>query len=202
MGDYTIAIPTRTTTNARSLPTGQSSHSPCRPNRKGRKNVFRSWAFVSFGISTSSSFSALLGWCPLEEFLEGHPDVGVVYKHLPLTAIHPAAMDAARAATCGDRQGEFLSVHQTLYESDHWMDDEDWGRIGKAAGVNDLERFLGCIRDRETDEVITADLQLAESLGLVATPSLVLRYGVQKGRVSSSFLADLLDADARREPKK
>ena len=53
-----------TTTNARSLPTGQSSHSPCRPNRKGRKNVFRSWAFVSFGISTSSSFSALLGWCP------------------------------------------------------------------------------------------------------------------------------------------
>ena len=64
--------------------------------------------------------------------------------------------------------------------------------------MKDVAEFLRCVQDRDTDEVITADLQLAERLGLSSTPSLVFRSGVQKGRVTSSVLAELLDADTRK----
>src|SRR5262249_22720056 len=41
--------------------------------------------------------------------------VRLVFRHLPLTKVHPNAMIAAQAAVCADRQGRFWEMHDALY---------------------------------------------------------------------------------------
>jgi protein-disulfide isomerase len=42
-------------------------------------------------------------------------DVRMIFKHLPLTNIHPQAMTAAIAAQCAQRQGKFWEVHDRFF---------------------------------------------------------------------------------------
>lgn len=42
--------------------------------------------------------------------------VNIVYKHLPLTNIHPNAQRAAEATVCAQKQGKFWEMHDKLFE--------------------------------------------------------------------------------------
>ncbi|MFC1646934.1 DsbA family protein [Patescibacteria group bacterium] len=44
-------------------------------------------------------------------------DVKVVFKHLPLVAIHPHAQKTAEAAECAKDQGKFWEFHDQLFET-------------------------------------------------------------------------------------
>lgn len=54
----------------------------------------------------------------LQQISQTYKDkVKLVYKHLPLTAIHPNAQKAAEAAECANEQGKFWQYHDTLFEN-------------------------------------------------------------------------------------
>ncbi len=42
--------------------------------------------------------------------------VAVVYRHFPLTSIHPHAWRAAVAAECAGAQGKFEAFHDVLFD--------------------------------------------------------------------------------------
>jgi len=43
-------------------------------------------------------------------------DVAIVYKHLPLTNLHPHAEKAAQATVCAQNEGKFWEMHDKLFE--------------------------------------------------------------------------------------
>ncbi len=106
----------------------------------------------------------------LQQFLEQHPNVELVYKHLPIVDIHPEALSAAKASWAAFQQGKFWEFHNALYERQGNLNEQIYQEIATRLNL-DLEEFE---RDRNSfaaTEAIAQDIQLANNLGIEGTPS-------------------------------
>lgn len=111
---------------------------------------------------------------PLKQFMEDYQDrVILTFKHFPLTSIHPQAVPAAQAAWAAQQQGKFWEYHDELFANQSRLADGLYGELAKKLGL-DLNRFE---RDRNSEaakKAVTADAELAESLGLEGTPTFLM----------------------------
>jgi protein-disulfide isomerase len=128
----------------------------------------------------------------IQQFMAKHQDeVTLVYKHFPLTPIHPQAMPAAKAAWAALQQGKFWEYHDALFSQQDKLGEEFYLATAKSLNL-DLEKFE---RDKTiADSAIEEDIRLAETLGLSGTPFFVLNGEAFSGAVQ---LSDLENALAR-----
>ncbi len=117
----------------------------------------------------------------------------LVYRHLPLSSIHPQADPAARAAICAEKQGRFPQMHAHLFETEGWRKDPDWGREALAVGIADTTSFRTCLTDTATSRRLAEDRLLAERLKIKATPTFVSVNGTHLGVVSGADLKKILE---------
>jgi protein-disulfide isomerase len=118
----------------------------------------------------------------LPELKKQYIDTGqvqFVFKHLPLTNIHPQAMPAAVAAECAAQQGNFWEFHDRLFGDIAQLSDPQVVSHAVAAGL-DMTRFGDC--RAATSDRVQVDLELARTLGVAGTPT-VLVAELQKGQV-------------------
>jgi Na+/H+ antiporter NhaA len=98
----------------------------------------------------------------IRELLADFGDVRYVWRHLPLTDVHPRAELAAEAAEAAAAQGAFWEMHDILLS--HQDDLRPGDLIGYAADLDlDTERFARDLRThafaaRVAEDVDTADL--------------------------------------------
>lgn len=132
--------------------------------------------------------------------------VRFVHLDLPIERIHPNAFAAAIAGRCAERLGAFEPYHDALYETQaEWagMPDSDLPRylLGLARGAElDAERFQQCMREAPDRETIRANMRLAESIGVRATPTFFVngRRVVGAGReITAAVNAALAEAGER-----
>ncbi|MBD0334271.1 MAG: thioredoxin domain-containing protein [Cyanobacteria bacterium Co-bin13] len=119
-------------------------------------------------------------------------DVLFVYKHLPLTQIHPEAMPAARAAWAAGQQGQFWIYHDGLFAYQDRLGEALYVELGQQIGL-DLEQFN---RDRTSTASLTAiqrDLQLAQRLQLGGTPTFLINDLLMPPGAPLSFFEQTLD---------
>jgi protein-disulfide isomerase len=100
------------------------------------------------------------------------------YKHFPLTAIHPVAEPAARAAEAAGQQGKFFEFHDKLFENQ-----ETWSRspnptaffmrYAEEVGI-DVNQFRRQLRSSILRDEVRADATEARSLELTGTPTFFL----------------------------
>lgn len=106
--------------------------------------------------------------------------IAFVYRHLPLTQIHPHARAAAEAAEAAGQQGMFWEYHDLLYENQN-----EWSSASAAQRSDILSRYameLGLDINRweadfgsdATGQKVRFDLALANKIGAQATPTFVL----------------------------
>jgi protein-disulfide isomerase len=126
----------------------------------------------------------------ISKFMEKHQnDVTLVYKHFPLTPIHPEAMPAARAAWAAFQQGKFWEYHDELFTHQNQLGEKFYLDIAKKLNL-DLEKFE---QDRQiADTAIEKDIQLAETLGLSGTPFFVINGKTFSGAVELSDMEQAL----------
>lgn len=118
--------------------------------------------------------------------------VGVVYKHLPLTAIHPHAEGAARAAICAEQQGRFREIHDRLFTDRGWEETQAWTTLAFAAGVSDTTSFKECLNSPGTTQRLADDAALAGRLRVQATPTFVGPAGTFVGAPTAESIAQVL----------
>jgi protein-disulfide isomerase len=110
-----------------------------------------------------------------------------VFINLPLTSIHPNAVEAAEVAMCAAQQGSerFWKAHDLLYEHQ-----KEWERLAdpRAALVALAERagadrtkLLACLRSGAARAEVEADARRAERAGARATPSFYIEGGLLEG---------------------
>lgn len=119
-------------------------------------------------------------------------NVLLVYKHLPLTQIHPEALPAARAAWAAAQQGQFWPYHDALFAQQARLGEALYSEIAQGLGL-DMARFE---RDRTSPSALAAveqDLAMATALGLNATPTFVMNDLLIPPGAPVSFIEETLN---------
>jgi protein-disulfide isomerase len=96
--------------------------------------------------------------------------VRLVFRHLPLDALHPQARPAAIAAVCAEQQGKFWEYHAQLFENQQALGDEDLAKYAAAVGL-DTTAFKACQQSPEAAQRVQADADSARSAGITGTPA-------------------------------
>jgi protein-disulfide isomerase len=100
--------------------------------------------------------------------------VAVVFRHYPVTAIHPHAAAAAAASECAAAQGRFEPFHDALFAEQPDVASEDWDRYAREAAVPDRAAFARCVQAGSYRARVQADIRAGERLELAGTPSFVV----------------------------
>lgn len=95
--------------------------------------------------------------------------VTLVYKHFPLTSIHPEALPAAKAAWAAGQQGKFWEYHDALFQQQKNLGDGLYKQIAKDLKL-DEKKFDSDRNSAAATAAIDQDTQTAEKLGIDGTP--------------------------------
>ncbi len=107
------------------------------------------------------------------------PDIQFQFSNLPLTAIHPNAFAAARAAQAAGLLGKFWQMHDQLYENQNeWVSASNpqsfFDNYAKALGLN-VTKFDSDYASSQVNDAINADLAAFAKTGKEqATPTFFL----------------------------
>lgn len=131
----------------------------------------------------------------LHEFSKQHPEVQVVYKHLPLIQIHDQAMPAAKAAWAAGKQGKFWDYHDQLFAKQEHLGEPLYETIAQDLKL-DIERFNHDRVSKSAAAAIEADLKWANEFGATGTPFFILIGPKDTQILTGASLNDLEQAIA------
>ncbi|WP_373686746.1 Na+/H+ antiporter NhaA [Streptomyces lunaelactis] len=97
-------------------------------------------------------------------------DVRYVWRHLPLTDVHPRAQLAAEASEAAAAQGAFWRMHDLLLERQDALKPSDLIGYAAESGL-DVERFERDLRKRAGAARVAEDVESADLSGVSGTPT-------------------------------
>jgi len=124
----------------------------------------------------------------LAEFSKKHPDhVRVIFRHYPLDmtcnsamkrAFHAGSCDLARAMECGDQQGKFWNMHDSIFNAqENFMrnpvSDKAIESLAESAQV-DKSRLMQCYVSKSTMAKVKNDIAAANKFQISGTPTLIV----------------------------
>jgi protein-disulfide isomerase len=123
--------------------------------------------------------------------------VRFVFRNLPLSS-HSRAQAAAEAAACADKQGNFWDYHDLIFATPRALSDEDLERYASELGW-EMAAFRQCVQNRETQQIVDADLAAAENLRISGTPSFLINGIPLHGAQSLEAFSEVIDAEIARK---
>jgi protein-disulfide isomerase len=133
----------------------------------------------------------------VRELLSDFADIRYVWRHLPLTDVHPHAQLAAEASGAAAEQGAFWEMHDLMLEHQDALEDADL--LSYAAELNlDRERFSEFLRARRGASRIADDVDGADLSGVSGTPTFFVNGRRHHGAYDIATLSDAVrEAGAR-----
>lgn len=86
---------------------------------------------------------------------------------------------AAEASYCAADQGKYWQYHDELYDNSRgentgWVTENSLKQFATRIGIQNLTEFSGCIENHTHRDLVEANTQLANVIGLRSTPSFVI----------------------------
>ncbi|HEU5158972.1 MAG TPA: Na+/H+ antiporter NhaA [Streptosporangiaceae bacterium] len=106
----------------------------------------------------------------IRELMAGAGDVRYVWRHLPLSDVHPQAQLAALAAEAAAAQGKFWELHDLMLARQDALGSRDLVRYAGELGL-DVERFRMDLRKNTGAAHIAEDVDSADVSGVSGTPT-------------------------------
>jgi protein-disulfide isomerase len=114
--------------------------------------------------------------------------VRFVFRHFPLTEIHPHALAAASAAEAAALQGQFWDMHELLFHRQAALEDDDLRRY-----ASELELDTAQFDSERTGAAVRARIQRDVESGLASgTPTLFIDGVVHRGDYDATALLEAL----------
>lgn len=126
-------------------------------------------------------------------------DLLYVYRHFPLTEIHPLSMGACEAVEAAGAQGKFWEMHDQLYQNQPELDPELL--VDLAADLDlDLDAFVEDMTQHRHRRRIRDDFITGVRSGVNATPTMFLNGARFVGPIERDGLVREIEAilDQRR----
>ena len=127
-------------------------------------------------------------------------EIRLVFRHLPLTELHPNARLAAIAAVCADQQGKFWEMHDALFADRTALGVDALKSTAARVGL-DGPRFAGCLDGVGEDSataVVDMDAKAAMALGIHATPYFFVDGRPLAGEVSADQFETIIAEELQR----
>jgi protein-disulfide isomerase len=106
----------------------------------------------------------------VRELLRDFGDVRYVWRHLPLSDVHPHARLAAEAAEAAADQGAFWEMHDLLLDHQDRLGLGDLVRYAEQLGL-DVEQFTKQLQDHSGAVRVAEDVDSADLSGVSGTPT-------------------------------
>jgi protein-disulfide isomerase len=114
-------------------------------------------------------------------------DLRYVWRHLPLSDVHPSAQLAAEAAEAAAAQGAFWEMHDKLLDHQDELSPRDLSRYAEELGL-DLDSFWDELRRHEHAERVAEDVGSADASGVAGTPSFFINGRRHQGAYDATTL--------------
>jgi Na+/H+ antiporter NhaA len=105
----------------------------------------------------------------VDELVSGN-DVRFVWRHLPLTDVHPRAQQAAEAAEAAAAQGKFWPMHDVLLANQDHLTPMDLRAYAEQLDL-DVEKFMSDVKRGTNEGRIAHDVETADLSGVSGTPT-------------------------------
>jgi Na+/H+ antiporter NhaA len=102
--------------------------------------------------------------------LQEFGDVRYVWRHLPLSDVHPHAQLAAEATEAAAREGAFWELHDVLLDNQDALEPDDLIAHAERLGL-DVERFADDLREHAGAPRVAEDVDSADLSGVTGTPT-------------------------------
>ncbi len=107
----------------------------------------------------------------VDRILDEYGDqVEFVYKHFPLTSIHPRAQKAGEASECARDQGKFKEYHDKLFQNQRALEITNLKQYAADLGLN-TDKFNSCLDNSDKASVVNNDLAEGRQRGVTGTPT-------------------------------
>jgi Na+/H+ antiporter NhaA len=118
-----------------------------------------------------------------------------VFRHLPLSDVHPNAAMAAQAAEAAAAQGRFWEMHDRLFAHADELTPDDLVAHAEALGL-DVERFAEDLAERRYAGRVDHHILSAEASGATGTPTFFVNGVRHEGLSDAASLIAALEATA------
>lgn len=137
----------------------------------------------------------------IKEIKQTYKDkIAFVFRHFPLTTIHPNALAASTSAEAAGKQGKFWEMHDKLYENqDAWENvsasqrGELFAEYARQIGLN-VDTFKTDLSSKAVADKITADRALGARAKVSSTPTVI----VNGETMSSEVITNLVQVDGKQ----
>jgi len=133
---------------------------------------------------------------PIVEKLLDRVDLRFVFRHLPLTDVHPNAQTAAEAAEAAAAQGFFWEMHDRLLADENDLVPSVIYRHASDLGL-DINRFSEDLRRRHYAARVADDVRSADESGVSGTPTFFINGRRHMGVYDVETLARAVKAAAQ-----
>jgi len=106
----------------------------------------------------------------VRELIREFGDVRYVWRHLPLSDVHPHAQLAAEATEAAAAQGAFWELHDLLFEHQDALQPGDLVAYAEQLGL-DVERFTRDLREHAGTARVAEDVDSADLSAVSGTPT-------------------------------
>ena len=106
----------------------------------------------------------------VRELLRDFGDIRYVWRHLPLSDVHPRAQVAAEATEVADEQGAFWQMHDLLLDHQDRLTPDDLVRYADELSLN-VERFTNRLQEHAGAARVAEDVDSADLSGVSGTPT-------------------------------
>jgi protein-disulfide isomerase len=132
----------------------------------------------------------------LERAFEGQ--VRIVYRHFPLTNIHPFAFKAAEASMCAQEQDQFWTMHDLIFQEQNRVSIADLKDKARRLGLSQ-RNFDTCLDSGRYAELVQQDLEEGRRVGVTGTPTIFVNgVRLEGGAVSFDIAAEAVRKELGR----
>ena len=134
---------------------------------------------------------------PVVRELLGDFDIRYVWRHLPLTDVHPHTQQAAEAAEAAADQGAFWEMYDKLLQHQEALEDDDLLGYAEELGL-DTDRFSEYLRERRGANRIADDVDGADLSDVSGTPTFFINGRRHYGAYDIATLSGAVRAAGAR----
>jgi len=121
-----------------------------------------------------------------------------VYRHLPLTSIHPEAFPAAEASMCANEQNAFWPFHDKIFENQDKLGSDLYLQIASDLKLN-TSAFEDCVNTNKYKDQVQVDSDFALGLGVQSTPTFFINGLALVGAQPLTAFTQIIDKELAGE---